>query len=612
MVALSVCTGVWYPPALNRVFPELPQGRNHAPGFELYQTRDSARQFSPRDSHGRRRSGRLCCLAGLQPFSGTSQGPNEASRYGRSGYDRRSNSACRARSSATASPPAPPAKVRIRLRRMAKANRRRQGPRSQMLLRQPAPICRRHPMRQAATTIARRQPIPIARTSVRVTRSPHLHTRRSPSLRLQLPNLSQQRHPCQPRVPMQTWPPVVEAAVSHGRQQSPPDLRLWRCRCAADRIAVSKSAGHTAHAAKLGRVGCHASSDVADLRVECSVILCTGASLFRARRCGAALSRAEPRTPADGIAAATPGERQLEGPQQPAIALEKVSPAEIQVGKPATFELYVRNAGPGAGAQRRHHRPRSRRHAARRRPARSRSNRPTARSSGTWARCSPARKRRSRCKSCRKPKAKSAARPTSRFSAAATSRSICTRPQLTIEHTAPPKVLIGESLTVGITVSNPGTGPATGVIIEEDVPAGLSHVAGSQLEYEVGTLRPGESKHLELSLRAEKAGHRAERDPGPRRRQSGRPARGARSRSSRRSLQVDGRRAQTAVPRAASDLHAASRQSRHGRGPRRRAGRPSAARHEIRRDRLARPIRPVAARRLLEPGRAAAVARRAP
>jgi uncharacterized repeat protein (TIGR01451 family) len=50
--------------------------------------------------------------------------------------------------------------------------------------------------------------------------------------------------------------------------------------------------------------------------------------------------------PAAGkLAAPTPGERQLEGPQQPAITLEKVSPAEIQVGKPAIFELYVRNAG---------------------------------------------------------------------------------------------------------------------------------------------------------------------------------------------------------------------------------------------------------------------------
>ena len=72
---------------------------------------------------------------------------------------------------------------------------------------------------------------------------------------------------------------------------------------------------------------------------------------------------------------------------------------------------------------------------------------------------------------------------------------------MTVEHTAPPKVLIGESLTVGITVANPGTGPATGVMIEEDVPEGLAHVAGRQLEYEVGTLRPGESKRMELSSR---------------------------------------------------------------------------------------------------------------
>jgi uncharacterized repeat protein (TIGR01451 family) len=44
------------------------------------------------------------------------------------------------------------------------------------------------------------------------------------------------------------------------------------------------------------------------------------------------------------------------------------------------------------------------------------------------------------------------------------------------------------------------------VAIEEDVPDGLSHLAGAQLEYDVGTLRPGESKRLELLLRAEKPG----------------------------------------------------------------------------------------------------------
>jgi uncharacterized repeat protein (TIGR01451 family) len=42
--------------------------------------------------------------------------------------------------------------------------------------------------------------------------------------------------------------------------------------------------------------------------------------------------------------------------------------------------------------------------------------------------------------------------------------------------------------------------------VEEDVPDGLSHVAGSALEYEIGVLRPGETRELELTLKAEKPG----------------------------------------------------------------------------------------------------------
>ena len=40
-----------------------------------------------------------------------------------------------------------------------------------------------------------------------------------------------------------------------------------------------------------------------------------------------------------------PASGSSKGPQQPAITIEKISPAEIQVGKPATFELIVRNVG---------------------------------------------------------------------------------------------------------------------------------------------------------------------------------------------------------------------------------------------------------------------------
>src|SRR5207244_3824747 len=53
-------------------------------------------------------------------------------------------------------------------------------------------------------------------------------------------------------------------------------------------------------------------------------------------------------TPVSHTHAAThgvPGERQMEGIQAPSVALEKLAPAEVQVGKLATFETRVRNVG---------------------------------------------------------------------------------------------------------------------------------------------------------------------------------------------------------------------------------------------------------------------------
>jgi uncharacterized repeat protein (TIGR01451 family) len=201
----------------------------------------------------------------------------------------------------------------------------------------------------------------------------------------------------------------------------------------------------------------------------------------------------------------TPAERQLEGAQQPAITIEKFAPAEIQVGKPAVFELVVRNTGAvpaqqvtvtdhvPAGTQLVDVKPT-----------------PSQGSDGSlvWqlGTMQPGDEQTITLQVMPQEEGEIGSTAHVTFAAQATSRSICTRPQLTIEHTAPPKVLIGESLAVAITVANPGTGPATGVMIEENVPDGLSHVAGAELEYEVGLLRPGESKRLDLALKAEKAG----------------------------------------------------------------------------------------------------------
>ncbi len=45
------------------------------------------------------------------------------------------------------------------------------------------------------------------------------------------------------------------------------------------------------------------------------------------------------------LVAETPGKRQLDGPQNPNMQLQKRAPEEVQVGQPATFSLIVRNVG---------------------------------------------------------------------------------------------------------------------------------------------------------------------------------------------------------------------------------------------------------------------------
>src|SRR5208282_5185195 len=40
-----------------------------------------------------------------------------------------------------------------------------------------------------------------------------------------------------------------------------------------------------------------------------------------------------------------PGNKQLEGPQRPQIAIQKIAPPQIQIGRPAVFQVVVRNNG---------------------------------------------------------------------------------------------------------------------------------------------------------------------------------------------------------------------------------------------------------------------------
>jgi uncharacterized repeat protein (TIGR01451 family) len=90
--------------------------------------------------------------------------------------------------------------------------------------------------------------------------------------------------------------------------------------------------------------------------------------------------------------------------------------------------------------------------------------------------------------------------------AEAGARSRVTRPDLTLQVSSAKQVMIGHEVQLSIKIGNPGTGPATGVVLEEQVPPGLKHAAGGELEFEVGTLKPGETRELELTLTATQAG----------------------------------------------------------------------------------------------------------
>lgn len=213
-----------------------------------------------------------------------------------------------------------------------------------------------------------------------------------------------------------------------------------------------------------------------------------------------------PLTPGHGAeTAATPGDRRLEGPQVPAVVIEKSAPPEIQINKPAAFKTHVRNAGQS---------PASRVIVTDQVPRGTQlvETKPQAQVSSdglvTWdlGRMEPGADALLEMTLMPDTEGQIGSVAQVTCLAAATARTICTRPQLVIDHVGPQQVLMGETVSMSVTVSNPGTGPATGVVVEEDVPAGLSHPAGKQLELELGTLKPGESRKMELTLTATQAG----------------------------------------------------------------------------------------------------------
>jgi uncharacterized repeat protein (TIGR01451 family) len=199
-----------------------------------------------------------------------------------------------------------------------------------------------------------------------------------------------------------------------------------------------------------------------------------------------------------------PGEKALEGPQQPTLVIQKFAPGEIQVGKPAKFVLQVRNSGAQAADNVTIHDevPQGTQLV---------STSPSATTEGsrlTWqlGKLSPGEDRTIEMQVMPKSEGDIGSVATVTYSAQASVKTHCTMPQLAIRMTAPSEVMIGKQQHVKIEIRNPGSGDATGVMLFENVPPNVKHAAGPTLEFEIGTLHAGESRELDLVLNAEKAG----------------------------------------------------------------------------------------------------------
>ena len=84
---------------------------------------------------------------------------------------------------------------------------------------------------------------------------------------------------------------------------------------------------------------------------------------------------------------------------------------------------------------------------------------------------------------------------------------VITEPKVTIAKRAPSEVLLCDMIPMTFVVTNTGTGVASNIKIQESLPEGLKTQDGkTDVELDVGSLKPGESKEVALTVTAEKTG----------------------------------------------------------------------------------------------------------
>ena len=200
-----------------------------------------------------------------------------------------------------------------------------------------------------------------------------------------------------------------------------------------------------------------------------------------------------------------PGEKKLEGAQTPCVTIEKIAPPEIQVGKPAKFQIIVRNTGPVTAESVEVTDPVPQGTQLISQPPKTSL---TGRGEILWNVGELKPSEESKLEVDLMPIAEGEIGSVAKvqFRSSASVRTVATKPDLLLELNAAKQVMIGESVTVHLKLSNRGTGAASGVVLSSRVPPQFQHPAGSELEFEIGQLKPGDSRDIELVLRSVQAG----------------------------------------------------------------------------------------------------------
>jgi len=201
-----------------------------------------------------------------------------------------------------------------------------------------------------------------------------------------------------------------------------------------------------------------------------------------------------------------PGSGELTGAQVPNLVIEKIMPQEVQINEPMTVVISIRNTGSSKAKNvvLTDRLPKG----ARFEEANASGSR-TANGEICWQLGDLGINEERNVELTLTPTAEGeiGSVATVTFSVEASGSTRVTKPALSMEVTvANDEHLVGGDLILKIQISNPGTGIARNITLEEYVPDGLSHPSGRKLSYTYGDLKPNESKGFLLTLKCERAG----------------------------------------------------------------------------------------------------------